>query len=292
MYKPYVVSADIKLLMSDWAAKHGYTVPSDIFFHQLRQRFSSYMCNIFPHFELVGEEEITSSLAKLIAQTNLPVVSLDRVYFKNGIHFEVARHVDEKGESRGLWRRAGYPTVMEQVRILCKKEIKEVVLVDDVIFEGIGLERIIKIFSRAGIQVPAIYAAVGISQGVTKLRNLGCQVNCVRTFDQVIDEICERDFYPGVPLSGRHLLCGENVGVPYLLPFGNPEKWASIPKDIQNKFSVFCIKETITLFEEIERCSEKVINCEDLDRKVIGLPYSGARYCDALRLVLNKLVIA
>ena len=163
--------------------------------------------------------------------------------------------------------------------------VHEVALVDDVIFSGTVLERIINLLSRINIQVPIICAGIGIGEGINRIKATKRQVRCVRTYEKVIDEVCERDFYPGVPLSGRLLAGGENIGIPYLLPFGNPESWASIPSQQAANFSKFCLRQTISLFDEIERGSDKQVFCRNLGRKVIGLPMD-ARYTDALRKIL------
>ena len=163
--------------------------------------------------------------------------------------------------------------------------VHEVALVDDVIFSGALLERIINLLSRINIQVPLICAGIGIGEGINRINGTKREIRCVRTYEEVIDEVCERDFYPGVPLSGRLLAGGENIGIPYLLPFGNPESWASIPSQQAANFSKFCLRQTISLFDEIERCSDKQVFCRNLGRKVIGLPMD-ARYTDALRKIL------
>lgn len=72
---------------------------------------------------------------------------------------------------------------------------------------------------------------------------------------------------------------------PYILPFGNPGEWASIPKDRQVPFSRFCLSQTEKLFEGIERASGKSVTCKDLTRGVVGLPRDDTRFVDALRNV-------
>ena len=285
MDKPYVVSADIYLLMKEWTNQNGFILPKREFFCHLREKFSSYMQGIFPEFELVSEQEISQGLADLVHESDLPVISLDRVYVKEELNLEITRLVDEKGKDRGLGRRAGTPPIWQQIKKLQMSGVHEVALVDDVIFSGTVLERIINLLSRINIQVPLICAGIGIGEGINRINGTKREIRCVRTYEEVIDEVCERDFYPGVPLSGRLLVGGENIGVPYLLPFGNPESWASIPPEQTATFSKFCLHQTISLFDEIERGSDKQVFCRNLGRKVIGLPMD-ARYTDALRKIL------
>jgi hypothetical protein len=286
MNKPYVVSADIYLLLKEWAIQNGFILPTMEFFSELREEFSSFMGQVFSNFELVSEDEISLGLADLVIKSGLPAISLDRVYFRSKLSFEIARLVDKSGQNRGLGHRAETPLLSEQVRRLQRSGVREVVLVDDVIFFGDLLARIIHMFSRVGIRVPVICAGIGIAEGIKRINGTKRDVYCVRTYDEVIDEVCERDFYPGVPLSGRLLVGGDNIGIPYLLPFGNPESWASIPTEHTKAFSKFCLHQTILLFEEIERCSGNTVLCQDLERKVVGLPTGQARYTEVLSRII------
>jgi hypothetical protein len=151
-----------------------------------------------------------------------------------------------------------------------------------VVFTGELLERVIHCLSRMGIRVSFVCAGIGIAEGVQRISQSKCEVRCVRIYEKVIDEVCERDFYPGVPFSGRQLAVDDNIGVPYILPFGEPTSWASIPYEHEVTFSRFCIRQTISLFEEIECCSNRQVKCADLGRKVIGLPYGQDRYTEVL----------
>ncbi len=286
MEKPYVVSADIYLLMKKWAMQNSFVLPKEEFFRQLRKEFSNHMSRVFSDFELISEDEISNGINRIVTESGLPTISLDRVYFESELNFEISRLVNKDGEDRGLGRRAGTPSLAQQIRKLRASGAREVVIVDDVVFEGVLLERIIELFSRINIYVPLVCAGIGIAKGINRINGAKREIRCVCAYDEVVDEVCERDFYPGVPLSGRLLVGNDNIGVPYLLPFGKPKKWASIPSKHAKTFSKFCLHQTITLFDEIERRSGKYISCQDLGRKIIGLPMDETRYTDALRKIL------
>ncbi|MDD5749984.1 MAG: hypothetical protein PHO91_04420 [Patescibacteria group bacterium] len=284
--KPYVVSADIRLLLQRWATQSGFVLPRDEFFCQLRRSFSDYMQSIFSSFDLVSEDEIYAGLVELTAGSSLPILSLDGVYFDSQFNLEIARLADGEGKSCGLGRRAGAPSLFKQIRRLQMGGLREAVIVDDVVFSGALLERVVNLLSRLRIEVPLVCVGIGIAEGVDRIRQGGREVRCVRAYDQVIDEVCERDFYPGVPLSGRLFVAGDNVGIPYLLPFGKPVSWASIPSKHAKDFSRFCLVQTKNLFDEIGLCSNRPVLCQDLGRKVIGLPTDETRYGDFLCKIL------
>lgn len=286
MNNPYVVSADIYLLMKGWAVQNGFVLPSREFFCQLREEFSNYMSGIFSNFELVSEDEISRGLANLVAESGLPTISLDRVYFRSELNLEIARLVDEEGKDQGLGHRAGTLPISQQIRKLQMSGVREVAIVDDVVFTGALLKRIIDLLSRIHIRVPLICAGVGIAEGINRINGTKREIRCVRTYEEVIDEVCERDFYPGVPLSGRLLVGDDNIGVPYILPFGKPESWASIPSEHATDFSRFCLHQTKTLFDEVERRSGRPVLCQDLGRKVVKLPMDGTRYAEVLHKIL------
>lgn len=280
--KPYVVSADIKTLLEPWALERGYTLPDSGFFRQLRADFAKGMTTIFPGFELVSEEELSNGLTKMIKENGIFPVSLDRVYYRSQPGLEIARVVDSEGSSRGLGRRVDSPQLLSQFRELKSRGLTKVALVDDVIFSGDLLERVSRVLETAGIEVPVIYAGIGIEEGIDKLTSKGREVYCVKEYLEVLDEVCERDFYPGVPLSGR-LLDDGRTSVPYILPFGNPVEWASIPSESQVSFSRFCLNQTVKLFSAIEDASGKEVSCVDVERKVVGMPNDATRFVDALK---------
>lgn len=273
---PYVVSGDIYLLLRKWAARKNFSVPDPIFFRDLRKRFSDYMCTLFPNFEFISESEIENHMRETIWRSKLPCISLDPIYYPCKTSIEITRTVNTEKVDHGIHRRHNTPPVLQQLRNIKSHGLTQICLVDDVIFSGTLIDRVIQLLSHSGIEVPVICAGVGIQEGLSRIESSERKIYCARTYTEIIDEVCERDFYLGIPFSGRSLLGKENIGLPYILPYGNPEKWASIPKDARKDFSVFCINQTILLFEEIERVSRKAIDCSDIERKVPGQPNSGS----------------
>lgn len=281
--KPYVVSEDIQIVLKKWAENRGFVLPDQGYFNTLRSRFSEAFRYVFPSFELVSEKTLTDGLSSLVAGTNLLPVSLDRVYFpaENGI--DITRYVDTYGENKGLGRRSGSETLRQQFERIRANGIKEVALVDDVVFSGDLLIRVSKVLEVCGIQTPVVCAAITVSEGVDKLQATGKTVYAVKTYDSVIDEVCERDFYPGVPLSGRTFASDISYGVPYIYPFGKPTNWASIPEYAATLLSTFCLQQTIGLFESIEESSGRVVTVGDLDRRVVTIAQEQNRFVDELR---------
>jgi len=282
--KPYIVSGDIYLLLSKWVIRKNLVLPEQKFFEDLRKEFCSYMSNLFSNFEFISEKVIVEHMKTTILNSGLPCISLDPVYHSCNFLLELTRTVNTDGSDKGLYHRFGNLPILKQLSCLKSQGFTKVCLVDDVIFSGLLVERVIKLLSRIGIEASVICAGVGIQEGLKKVSGFNREIYCARIYKEVVDEVCERDFYLGVPYSGRSLVSNQNIGLPYILPYGKPDKWASIPPKSQKQFSEFCIQQTIYLFEEIEKISGRIICCSEIERKAPGQPNTG-RYVNFLKSI-------
>lgn len=286
----YVISQDAQLLLQDWAKTRGFVVPSEV--SLVSEELTGYLRQIFPLVELVSAGELQSGMSRLVSKTGLTSVTLDRVYFQSKLHLDVTRAVDEHGDDAGVVARHGFKPLSEQVSDL-KISLQgqhEVVLVDDVIFSGGLLLELIDLLKAQGINVPVVVAGVAIGEGIGVLKNCGIEVHAVRGFSTVIDEICERDFLPGVPLSGRTVAGIGKEGAPYILPFGRPQAWASIPEVWEQEFSKFCLNLAAGVFDHIGQASGRQILPRDLERCPIGIDRSDQRsFADILRIMAARL---
>ena len=290
---PYVVSADIHLLLKDWARRRNFHLPPDEFFQKLRKEFINYMMGVFPQFEFVAENELKDGLNRLVRESDLAPISLDRVYAPSQYQLDITRLINENGQDRGWGRRFGTSPLIKQFSDLRKLSGQKVCLVDDVIFTGHFIERVIKDLFRMNIEVAVVCAGIGIAGGINRITNTNREIKCVRYYPKVIDEICERDFYPGTPFSGRLILESQKTtetGAPYLLPFGLPTIWASIPLDQEFDFSQLCLQQSIWLWRKIEEYSRRLISCSDLDRRPRGVPYNDSRFVDKLIFFQQKIL--
>ena len=88
----------------------------------------------------------------------------------------------------------------------------------------------------------------------------------------VIDLVCERDFYFGIAQSGISIRSndGKILKSPYFKPFGNPKERASIPKEHENFFSNGCLIRSMFLWKCIEDNSKRKILIRDLPEEIIN----------------------
>lgn len=282
--KPYVVSEDVRLQLTKWGQKNSFTIPKRNYFDCLKRDSEQELKRIFPNFEIVPDLELISVVDNLIKKQN-KIVSLDRTYVdKNNpkiVGFlDSSRAVDDNLDDLGLVSRNKSISLSTQFNNLSQslnqKKIKEIALLDDVIFGGTSLVTIIESLKKKGVSVTNVISAIGIEDGINKVKKLGIPVEIGIVYKEVVDEICQRDFYPGIPQSGRTLISkdGSFFGASYILPFGKPFDWASIPKKYEKNLSDFFIKQTTLLWNRIERLSNKTITLKDLPRKirVFGFP--------------------
>lgn len=290
----YVVSGDVDILMSRWSESKGLTPLADDFYVELRSRLRGFLENIFARVTFIDSQEIREGLLGAVAlhrQAGLKVISLERAYLKDDEvdgRIELTRTVDDSGIDIAIPSvRSGTPAKARQFSVLRNKTIA---LLDDVVFSGKTLISTITELQHYGVSVHAVTAAVGVKDGLDRLAgtNFGVMdmpdrlpVVCLEEFDDVSDQVCERDFFPGVPYSGRaHYL--ENSSFPYVLPFGLPGKWASIPEKEITRFSVLCLDNTIALFTELERINGTKIPCSMIPRPIFGFPNDHTRFVSFL----------
>lgn len=292
MSYPFVVSGDVQLLLGPWAKANGFELPSRQYFKQMADELCRHLSLIFPKVDYLDGEELSDGLVALLRKRGGVSVFLDRAYTSTDIALaqvtplftlDMSRHVNADNEDIGIKPRSGSDSLLRQLNRIPRGRVA---LVDDVIYSGELLERVIRRLSRRGVRVTHVFAGVGVGMGTAKIRRMGVEVACVREYLSVIDEVCERDFYLGVPYSGRSLVGAANVGIPYLLPWGNPEQWASIPASHRN-FSDFCIQATIGMYREIERLSGKHITFDNLGRQFPKLGYQSNHVVSVLEDYLS-----
>ena len=148
-----------------------------------------------------------------------------------------------------------------------KMGVKEIIIADDVVFSGSVLKTIIQLFAQKGIKVIGIRACISTEESFryfNKYLRLGLKCGFLIS-NQVIDQICERDFYYGIAGSGISVRKNNRVvKAPYFKPFGNPIERASIPELEEMKFSLSCLRRSLELWQEMEKINRNIIYNSDL----------------------------
>ena len=150
----------------------------------------------------------------------------------------------------------------------------EISLIDDVVFSGSMICKVAQALAEKNVFVKEVLSAVSVKENLPAITNLGIQVNSYFYITNVLDEVCERDFYFGVAQSGQSQLLDNNqvVKMPYFSPFGFPVESASVPEDKAIDFSKECLKCSYDLWNEIQKNSNKVVTSNDLPETILNTP--------------------
>ena len=291
----YVVSEDIDIIVARWCKGLNLDSPDCDFYAELRSRMKSFLDSIFSKVTFVSSNEIRQGLLESIdkcKQTGLTTVCLERVYLDDSeidARIELTRTVTEWGDDVAI-HAVRYGTRQKRYQFESLRG-KKIALIDDVVFSGKTLISTITDLQYYHALTHAVIVAVGVADGIDRLKKthfgvIGMpdrmSIDCMEEFDHVSDQVCERDFYPGLPYSGRQHASHNFASFPYILPFGKPGKWASIPEKEVRDFSILCLDNTITLFREIERINDVVITSAMISRPVFGIPQSDLSFADVL----------
>ena len=198
---------------------------------------------------------------------DIPIVTLDRIYIEpdeENIYFLDCTRVTG---SKDLISRGKEDFVDQILRISKSVKSNKIILADDVVFSGEALRKVISLFEVCGIEVVGIISSIAMEESYeyfNKTLKNGIKCNYVLGAN-VIDQICERDFYFGVAGSGIMVNGPDGMKkAPYFKPFGNPCERASIPEEFEQSFSRGCLERSLKLWDG----SDLLIG--DLPEEIIG----------------------
>ncbi len=273
---PYVVPGDIYGLFTEWGELTGHNMPGDIFFDELRRKFCMFMQEIFPiGFVFIHEELIKNQINLRARQCSVPIVSIDRSYYRGSYVLDITRRMDRDLHSWGLGPRPGAESLVDQVAKIVQKlkrrKADTIVLLDDVLFTKATVLHVIDLFQYFKIKVKKFIAGIAIESAIPGVEARGVEVDPGFTSPEGTEVFSEHDGYIGAPWAGRALIEGEGQPVPYQRPWGKPF-WASVPDEKADYFSRQCMELSRELYREIGRKSGTPLRCGELPRLVDGFP--------------------
>jgi len=292
--RPYIITEDVEILMRKWTNQKSFCVPSHYFFESLQDRLTEYLKTIFKNVVMIKAKDLNRQLKKRIRLLRgTTIVSIDQIYNSTKYHLESNRIADfNTSEIIGEAERPGCPSLSKQIKHLPKN--KPLVLVDDGCFSGATLNRIYELLYKEGLAVSRIVVGILIDRKNNHLTKAHPDVplEAIYEYDKAIDWVCERDFFIGIPLSGRTAGYKKNgeivpynpeISLPYCLPFGDPVSTASIPAEKAIEFSGLIIKLSQKLWEGIEKLSGRDILCSDIPRLPKGIQRDNQRFVNVLQ---------
>ena len=199
---------------------------------------------------------------------NIPIVTLDKIYLEPDEQYIFFLDCTRVNGTNEIVSRKSESLDSQIKRITEVLPSKEIILADDVVFSGCVLRSIIKRFSDYGIKVVGIISSICSYEGYeyfNKSLKYGIKTKALMLED-VIDQICERDFYFGVAGSGIMISTDDGMyKAPYFKPYGNPYERASIPLEYVDFFSRGCLERSLYLWEDMD-------NIRDSKTKILELP--------------------
>ncbi len=210
---------------------------------------------------------------------SIPIVSLDKIYFRDadGIFLDCTR-LDKSKKLVSRKNPNSSKSVEEQIVDISKKLLedgkREIVIADDVVFSGNVLRSLINLFEGCGIETVGVRSSIATEESYEYFNRVlpkGLMCGCLLG-SEVIDQICERDFYFGIVQAGISSVRpdGKILKRPYFKPFGNPVERASIPKRFESIFSNNCLMRSMYLWKCIEDNTGRMINIEDMPEEIYG----------------------
>ncbi len=204
---------------------------------------------------------------------NIPIVTLDKIYItpdEENIYFLDCTRING---TNGIISRKNESLDSQIIRLSKPLSNKEILLADDVVFSGNVLKNIINRFNMLEIKVIGIITSICTNQSYTYFNSnlkYGIKSNYIMS-DNVIDQICERDFYFGIAGSGIMIDTKDGLyKAPYFKPYGNPYERASIPIEYEKYFSKACLERSIYLWKEIDRLKKARTKIIELPEKIIN----------------------
>lgn len=278
---PYIVSSDVELLTQHWAPTasliapdHGFFVEQEAELVEQLTRFTNTSVEVVPSRHLI--RGITAHIAK----TAMQVVSMDRAYIdgEEGVDYflDVTRAVDSRLEDlEDIVARPGFPSYEQQVEGFRTSQNTPICIVDDVLYSGKCMKDVIKRLATVNRQVKKVIVGIGIQDGIDEIEGMqghNIEVACVDTYSAVLDEVCERDFVAGSPMSGRTLIADDGTvsAVPYFPRFGSA-KWASITEENILEYARFGSRFSAQHWDEMERINGRRISGKEVPRPIRDL---------------------
>lgn len=287
--KGIVFSNDIDLIMKGKNAlgfnysENGLLIPNKKIIESVRDDFAKDAKKVYESdIIIVSEEAMSYYMNKFIDlyKEYFPIVSMDEIYIdcdnKQIFSLDCTRLTGSKNLISRL-NPLDENSVKNQVKKLADifkgNNINQIVLADDVVFSGSVIKQISEMFEEENVFVVGVVTAISTEDAYELFNEkmmLGLKCGYLMKKD-VIDEICERDFYYGIAQSGMSkLVNGKIYKAPYFFPFGDPIARASVPENKANYFSKSCINRSLLLWEDITKNSNRTIYNRDLPEEILN----------------------
>ncbi len=291
----YVVTHDVatrlQVFRSDILAVPGR---DDLVFHDFHRLLRDLMKEVLPNVDVhtIHIEELARSIRKDMGAmlSNLAIVSTcpEMAHEWPESHvLQINRLFDREGELIGYGPRPGYPSLQKQLDVLVARlSGRPFALVEEGVFTGGSVRFMLSELSMRGAS-PSVLALGFCTSAIRESlqESFGGEVAVLQEVGELVDWINDHDLVPFAPGCGRIL--GEKTSEgcvplriagagalsrPYVLPFGRPEDWASLPAEAAALISRFCLGASIGFFSRFVKADGTPITIRDLERSFPAVP--------------------
>lgn len=306
----YLVTEDLSKLVTRWCKKRHEPFPDIRFFESIMTSLcDALQRHCFPDEKIKVVHLPQESFADILdrrrsrdaERLNEFWVALDDVYAdigvqgEDGFHISITRFVDKDDVNlkRGARPESPFTSIDEQIKDCAKcwagssgREKRPVVLVDDGTFTGGTIIKVLKQLANHGMLVNTIRLGVANPDAINAIAEWKHEetqhsvgfLGCLKLCPPVFDWVAERDFFPGVPFSGRAVGRMEDGIVSpirashsngpfrksYLSGWGQIQSWAQLTTG-KDAFTRAALELSIQLWEELEKRWGRPILVSDLD---------------------------
>lgn len=299
--KFYVLTGDLDHVVGQWCQQNHLKPPSRKGFEKLRQSFHKDLENVVrktaEHSGSDLEVQFTNrkQFSWLTKEKNDKGfwIALDDVYIPIAdFNIGMTRIYDKHGECQlghGFRPETDADSIENQIKNCRTKYVnagspKRVVLADDGTFTGSTIADMLGRLRDVEIKVTEVCMAFATFEGKAKIekviekesRRILYHVGTDAKKDSILDWVCERDFFVGVPRSGRTTGARGIDGVPvpfakpiiafpYVKPWGPMSEGANISFG-QKEFSSRLTSYSIQLWEAIQKVNGITLTVAQLPR--------------------------
>ncbi len=308
----YIVTEDVPQLIAHWAGQRLLVAPEPEFLRLILEELAGeiqaalYSSGIQANVQVLGYRGMRTALANRLRwyrDHGFVTVLFDRVYFPTdtGLRYSPTRAVLWQG---GGWQgqsyqvaKAGTPPLALQAEAVARfwrsacNESMRVLVADDGVFEGASARRFFRELLRCGVPgdvLGSVLGGISLERFIEQSEEDGARlaIDAVHAYPstgpEVIDWVCQRDFFAGVPQSGRAVISapgdavalqenGQPLSAPYWFGSGSLS-WASIPDSAAEVFTRACARLTNRVYvRSAELSGRGSIRCGELAQLPAGI---------------------
>ncbi len=296
---PYVVTNDLEIVFGA-LTNARFTRPESALIAEAANRIVQSLKKNFTQVDNIEAQRITCFLKDCVRGADMPVVSLTGLLTSDDVavalNFSRSLVARKNAAGKLILTEAGIQprfrdsgSLSEQFTNAMKiiRTRADVAIADDVVFSGGTILKMAERLEAQGLNVRKVFASVAMEKSINALKERNIEVVADYIYQDVLDEVCMRDFMVGAPGGGRNIILDNGVyaSAPYIRPFGKIEDWASITGTAAAAHSKVCLETAADFWEQIKNRDGQSVKFGDLAKPVLS-----CRSSDGVAEKLRKLI--